>query len=347
MKRSSQRCGPRIGQLGLMLSFASAIVTALSAQQPSAYAASGLIVGGQNVPGCTNQPPFSVTQPITASVGCSYSGGLFSASASATPGGAIGSIAQSSATKVLLQAGQQIFTYANAYRNDWFLFNPNTLRPASMTVFAQLDGNMNGQEIVTNDVLYQWEVSTWFDYSTGTWSDGWDGNVEVYLNPLSPIGCVKKFGATVYYPVGYQPVTAESCPIGAVIGANFSQDIPDGSYVSFTLPVTADKIFLSMLLSASVSATNLDPLDATVFTGYQQVDFSRTFQLSGVQFFDASGNDITNQVDYTTGSGEALGSGNPVATPEPATLMLLATGLVPIIGAAGARRRSRKLDNPS
>lgn len=65
-------------------------------------------------------------------------------------------------------------------------------------------------------------------------------------------------------------------------------------------------------------------------------DASNTGSIVGVQFFDANGDDITNDVAYTTGSGTQYPTVPVTSTPEPASFVLMATGLV---GIAGWRRR--------
>ncbi len=84
-------------------------------------------------------------------------------------------------------------------------------------------------------------------------------------------------------------------------------------------------------------------LSTALLNGASSVDPSPGFTLSGIQLYDANGNPITNY-SLTSGSGASYGAngllGEPQsATPEPATLWLLASGLLLVVAVARLRRR--------
>jgi hypothetical protein len=84
-------------------------------------------------------------------------------------------------------------------------------------------------------------------------------------------------------------------------------------------------------------------LSTALLNGASSVDPSPGMTLSGIELFDANGNPISN-FSLTSGSGAVYGAngllGEPTsATPEPAMLWLLASGLLLVIVAAHIRRR--------
>lgn len=74
------------------------------------------------------------------------------------------------------------------------------------------------------------------------------------------------------------------------------------------------------------------------FTGFETTDFSHTAGLSGLIVRDASGNDITSQMEFSFANGTQLLA--VTAAPEPTTFVLLASGLA-AIGGVTRRRRQR------
>lgn len=66
-------------------------------------------------------------------------------------------------------------------------------------------------------------------------------------------------------------------------------------------------------------------------------NYANTGLLTGARLFDSQGVDITNYYSVTTGGGVNL---NPTVTPEPASIILVATGLLGL--GAGVRRQRRR-----
>lgn len=103
---------------------------------------------------------------------------------------------------------------------------------------------------------------------------------------------------------------------------------------------------LQLLVQAHVHGLT-NRVGGSTLEGSAYADFYNTAQLHSLQFFDANGVDVSDQVGFLAASGAAYQIGLPdeaVTVPEPGTMLLAASGLGLFAGAA--RRRPRQEGSP-
>jgi hypothetical protein len=141
------------------------------------------------------------------------------------------------------------------------------------------------------------------------------------------------FGSLLGYGWGSEPV------FGIGLGESNGWEVRTGTFV---VPVVNGvAVFgLKLLTNAWIKPSIDGPCDGPDCT-HAKADFSHTAFVSQIVGRDADG-DVVNGLTARTQSGVAyaLQGGTITSTPEPATVALMATGLVALVGVTRARRRT-------
>lgn len=144
-------------------------------------------------------------------------------------------------------------------------------------------------------------------------------------------------------PIGGVSITANGTTYGGITQGTVSSPptlcatctLFTGTFTSNLIAVgTTGALTFDMLLSASTNIRQPTGLTAgQSWSGTASADFSNTAVLSGVRFYNAASEDISDRVAYSFASGY-------VVAPEPSSLVLTAAGMVGMLGWFRRRRRA-------
>lgn len=253
--------------------------------------------------------PISASGPGVTSAACTFAGGEFSVRARALDG-RVGAYAGVTGSALGGPTSTIFSTTARGQWGDRFTFTD--VVPATVRLDVVFDGLLSGSATggAGANVMAAWNFQA---SSRGVVGADYSDTREI---------------AAVGNPIfGGQPDVAET----VFIEKSFLVPIlPTGT----TAPPSLD--FLLNLFAKSTVVVGSEPGGATAIS-----DFDHTGLIASLAFFDAAGVDITSTVTYVSSRGTLIG---PVVTaaPEPATLALVAGGLVALAAALpNGRRRSR------
>lgn len=271
--------------------------------------------------GCANRKlsDYSYSQPAAVSIACAWDNVTWTAAASNAGGFVRASSSASSvggASRPEL-TGNWPGAYSRALWQDMLIFQPGTPPPASvlftflLTGYLDLAGNPAG-ELPGDGWAY---ASVGFQIQSG-------GPTANYSNQLYAHG----------RPDTYPQRTA-SANVREVIQVRAPVTIPWWSggapYVAFSYELVTSANFHA---GASYRSGVTYP---TSLAGHAISDFSNTGKLTGLDFFDATGAQITTPVAYTMQNGTQIAA---MVAPEPSMVVLFGAGLFRL-GAVARRRR--------
>ncbi|MDB4912522.1 MAG: hypothetical protein JWM95_166 [Gemmatimonadetes bacterium] len=282
-------------------------LTAASAMQAQGYNRSAVVKYAAPLSGCTGGVS-SVVSTTAADVTCADGLVLAQAHASSANG------RTSSYASIVAQPGYVGDTWVASTRSIWYdvvTFGPASPIPASMRLNAFFTGVLRAG--FADPAGYESSGEIFLHFFAGD-ANGAQGAQEKYTHLAAR--------SAPWIPGPQQ--------VEQYYFEDFGFEIPIANTGATT------RAWFEQIIDTDV-AVGSPPSAVSSYGAYATADFSHTGVLYGLRFYDANHDDITDSVDYQFQYGTVLAA---TPTPEPDIAVLVATGLLAVVGLA--RRRAHR-----